>query len=133
MQSVSTLRKEDIQIAEDGTHYIIKNRNKTGIQYTTVILPFGVEILKRNNYKLRIISNQKINTYLKVIQKLAGIETNMTTHLARRSFATYLLCNKRVRAEVVSKALGHSNVKQTLSAYAKLIDTQVIEELKGCC
>lgn len=127
---VSTLQREDIKIAEDGTHYIIKNRNKTGIQYTTVILPMGVEVLKRHNYKLRIISNQKINAMLKTIQTLAGIETNMTTHLARRSFATYLLCNKKVRAEVVSKALGHSNVKQTLSAYAKLIDAQVIEELK---
>ena len=128
---VATLLPTDIKISEDGTHYIIKNRNKTGTQYTTIVLPWGVEVLKRHNYKLRVISNQKYNLMLKTIQILANIKTTMTTHLARRSFATYLLCNKRVRVEVVSKALGHSSVTQTLSAYAKLIDTQVIDELKG--
>ena len=130
---VAHLTKDDIKIQEDGTHVIIKNRQKTNVQFTTIVLPWGVEVLKRHNYKLRIISNQKINAMLKTIQTMAGITTNCTTHLARRSFATYLLCNKRVRAEVVSKALGHSSVRQTLSAYAKLIDTQVIDELKGCC
>lgn len=128
---VAHLTKDDIKIQEDGTHYIIKNRQKTNVQYTTIVLPMGVEVLKRHNYKLRVISNQKTNLMLKTIQTLANIETTMTTHLARRTFATHLLCYKKIRVEVVSKALGHTNVKQTLSAYAKLLDTQVIEELKG--
>lgn len=126
---VANLKKEDIKIQEDGTHYISKARQKTGVKFTTIVLPMGVEILKRHNYELRVISNQKTNAMLKTIQILAGIETTMTTHLARRTFATHLL--KSVRVEIVSKALGHSNIKQTLSAYAKVLDTNVISELKA--
>ena len=127
---VCTLRKEDIHIMEDGTHYISKNRNKTDVKYTAVILPMGVEVLKRHNYELRIISNQKYNEFLKAIQGLTGITTNMTTHVARKSYATLLL-NRGVRVEVVSKAVGHSNTKQTLSAYSALLNKTVINEIKA--
>lgn len=124
------LKKEDIRIEEDGTHYIVKNRHKTNVQYTTVVLPIGVEVLKRNNYQLHILSNQKYNSYLKIIQKMAGIEKNMTSHLGRKTFAT-LLINSNVRIEVVSQALGHSNIQQTKSAYAKLLNNTVIDEIKA--
>ena len=126
---IAALTKEDIQIDEDGTHYIVKNRRKTSTQFTTVVLNRGVEVLKKHNYQLHIISNQKYNTYLKIIQKLAGIETTLTTHLARKTFGTLLL-NKGVRLEVVSKSLGHANTQITQSTYAKLINKTVIDELK---
>ena len=125
---VVALRKEDITITEDGTHYICKNRQKTGTRFTSVILPMGVEILKKHNYQLHILSNQKYNLYLKTLQSFSGIETRMTTHLARRTYATMLL-NHKVRIETVSKALGHSNTKITQAAYAHLLDSSVIEEI----
>ena len=121
------LKKEDIHIAEDGTHYIIKNRHKTNVQYTTVVLPMGVEVLKKYDYNLHILSNQKYNAYLKIIQKMAGIETNMTSHLARKSFATLAL-QKGIRMETVSKMLGHSNLATTSSVYAKLLNNTIIKE-----
>lgn len=127
---IYNLKKEDIQINSDGTHYIIKNRHKTNTQYTTVVLDKGVEVLKKHNYQLHIISNQKYNLFLKTIQSLAGIETNLTSHLARKTFATLLL-NKGVRLETVSKALGHSSSKITQSAYSKLLSNTVINEIKA--
>lgn len=127
---VLNLKKEDIQIAEDGTHYIVKNRHKTDIQFTTVILHKGVEVLKKHDYQLKIISNQKYNLYLKTIQALTGIETKLTTHLARKTYATLLL-NKGVRVETVSKCLGHSNTKITQSTYAALLNSTVINEVKA--
>ena len=127
---VYNLKKEDIQVEEDGTHYIIKNRQKTSTQFTTIVLEKGVEVLKRHDYQLHIISNQKYNYFLKTLQGLAGIETKLTTHLARKTFATLLL-NKGVRLETVSKALGHSNTKITQSAYGKLLNNTVINELKA--
>lgn len=127
---ICSLRKDDIIITDDGTHYISKCRNKTGTQYTSVVLPMGIEVLKRHNYELHIISNQKYNTMLKAIQTLTGITTTMTTHLARKTYATYLL-NKGVRIESVSRALGHKNVKITQSAYAQFLNKTIIEEIKG--
>lgn len=127
---IYNLKKEDIKICEDGTHYIVKNRHKTNTQFVTVVLPIGVEVLKKHNYQLHIISNQKYNLFIKTIQGMTGIDKNITTHLARKTFATLLL-NKGVRLETVSKALGHASVKITQSAYSKLLNNTVINEIKA--
>lgn len=123
------LKREDIHITEDGTHYIRKERQKTGNPYTCVVLPMGVEVLKRHNYQLHIISNQKMNAMLKIIQVLSGVTTTLTTHVARRSYATYLL-NHGVRIETVSHSLGHASVKITQAAYAAFLNDTVIKEIK---
>lgn len=125
---IYNLKKEDIQITDDGTHFISKRRHKTGTRFTCVVLPMGVEILKRHNYQLHIISNQKENVMLKVIQTLCNIDVTLTTHVARRTYATMLL-NKGVKLEVVSKALGHSKTTITQAAYAELVNKTVIDEI----
>lgn len=122
------LRKEDIKVTDDGTYYISKQRQKTGTSFTTVILPMGVEVLKKHDYQLHIITNQKYNLFLKTLQGLSGITTTLTTHVARRTYATMLL-NKGVRIETVSKCLGHRNSKITQAAYAEVLNSTVIEEV----
>ena len=122
------LTKEDIKITEEGTHYIQKDRVKTGVQYTSVILPDGIEILKKHNYKLKVISNQKMNIYLKQVMNLAGITHNLTTHLGRKTYG-HILLNKGVRLEVVAKALGHSNSKTTAKYYAEVMSNTVVNEI----
>lgn len=125
---ILALRKEDIHITSDGTHYISKPRVKTGTTYTTVILKEGVEVLKRNDYQLTIISNQKSNAYLRAIQGLCGIDKHLTTHLARKTFGQRLL-SSGVRMETVSKALGHSSTKITQTYYCDLQSDSVIKEI----
>ena len=127
---VYNLKKEDIQIDEAGTHYIVKNRCKTNTQYVTVVLDKGVEVLKKHNYQLHIISNQKYNYYLKNIQGLAGISTKLTTHLARRSFATHLL-NSGVRLETVAKTLGHKSTAISSKYYCQVQAKEVVKEVKA--
>lgn len=124
------LRKEDIHFSEDGTCYIYKKRQKTNVEYTSVVFPEGVEILKKYDYKLPTISNQKGNAYLKEIQTICSIEKSLHFHLFRKTYATRLL-NKGVRLEIVSRALGHSSVKITQSAYSKLLNNTVIDEIKA--
>ena len=129
---VAALKKEDIQIAEDGTHYIVKDRVKTGTTFTTIILPFGVEVLKKYDYSLRVISNQKSNTFLKVIQGLCGIKKNLTTHLARHSFAQYML-SSGVRIETVSKMLGHNDIRVSVRHYCQIRVNDVLREATAVC
>lgn len=124
------LNKEDIHFSEDGTCYIYKKRQKTNVEYTSVVFPEGVDILKKYDYKLPTISNQKGNSYLKEIQTICGIEKSLHFHLFRKTYATRLL-NKGVRLETVSRALGHSSVKITQSTYSKLLNTTVIDEIKA--
>ena len=103
-------------------------RQKTKIEFTTVILPLGMQILKKYNGCLPLISNQKYNSYLKEIQKLANVRTVITTHLLRKTYAHHLL-NNGVRIETVAKALGHSNTIITQKTYAKTIASTVAKEI----
>lgn len=116
-------------LEQDGVHYIRGNRTKTNQEYLTVVLPFGVDIWNKYNGQLPTISNQKFNSYLKEIGDITGITKNLHVHMARHSFACLLL-NKGARIEVVSKALGHSNIRMT-QHYSKLIDKQIITEFKN--
>ncbi|MBR4995808.1 MAG: tyrosine-type recombinase/integrase [Alistipes sp.] len=104
------------------------DRQKTGIQFTTVILPWGLKILDKYNGRLPIISNQKYNSYLKEIQRLAGIETVITSHLLRKTYAHTLL-NNGVNISVVAKCLGHTNTIITQKTYARPVDTFVASEV----
>ena len=123
------LKREDIRIMEDGTHYITKTRHKTDSEYTTVVLPMGVEVLKRHNYELHVLTNQKYNLFLKNIQGLANINKTMTTHLARKTFCCLLL-NRGVNINTVARCAGHQDIKITRSYYATLQESTVIKEVK---
>lgn len=124
---IVNLDKDDIK-CDNGVYYVSKQRHKTGTDYTAVILPFGVDILKKYDYQLRPISNQKVNAYLKVIGNMVGIKKTLTSHIARHSYLTYLL-NKGVSLEVCSKAAGHSSTKITQTFYARLHKETVINEI----
>lgn len=122
------LKKEDIKDDGNGNHYIQKRRVKTGTEYTTVILPIGMKVLEKYNYNLNVISNQKMNSYLHIIEKQTGFNKSLHSHLARHTFCTLLL-NRGVRLEVVSKAAGHKNTKITQSFYAHLHNQTIINEI----
>ncbi len=118
----------DFQLGPDAQYYIHDKRNKTGIFYTAVILPDGVDILKKYGFRLPIISNQKVNTYLKVIRDLCGIDKPIFSHVARHTYATRCL-NRGIRLEVVAKLLGHSTTRIT-QHYAKLLKDNILNEVK---
>jgi len=80
------------------------------------------------------ISNQKYNSYLKEIGDLVGIEKKLTTHMARRTFASTVLLYNDVPMEIVSELLGHSSMKITQDSYGKIVErkiSQEMERLKG--
>ena len=124
------LTPEDIHFDNQGNCYIYKERQKTGVPYTSVVFPEGVDILRKYNYHLPTISNQKMNSYLKEIQTICGIKKNLHTHLFRKTYGTRLL-NRGVRLETVSRCLGHSSTQITQAAYAKLLKTTIIQEVSS--
>lgn len=122
-----TFDSNNIEVV-NGVPTYTNNRRKTGIEFSTVILPMGMDILKKYNGNLPLISNQKYNTYLKEIQKLAGIKTTITTHLCRKTFAHYML-NSGVRIETVARLLGHSNSNITQRIYCKQTTSTIASEV----
>ncbi|MDR3704302.1 MAG: site-specific integrase [Paludibacteraceae bacterium] len=122
------------KVVEQGGDYFIEDtRQKTDEPFHILILPKAYEVLKLYDFVLPKISNQKYNDYLKVVGALAGIKKNLTTHMARHTFATTVLLDHDVPLEVVQKLLGHSSIRTT-QIYAKLsqkVANQHMKRLKG--
>lgn len=78
---------------------------------------------------LPILSNQKMNSYLKEIAAVCEIEKELTFHIARHTFATTVTLTNGVPIESVSKMLGHKNLRTT-QHYAKVLDRKVSDDMK---
>lgn len=104
-------------------------RVKTGVLYTFVLTPKAKEILEKYDFCVPKLPNQKYNVKLKLVADAAGLDKSISSHDGRRSCGTLLL-NAGVPIAVVSRILGHSSIKQTEQAYAKLMDETIAEEVK---
>lgn len=101
-------------------------RIKTGVPYISQLLPPVVEVLERNDWETPKIENHVYNRMLKAIGEMAGIKTRLHSHLARHSFATYMLRND-VPMEHVGKMLGQKSIRTT-QRYAKVIAQDVHDD-----
>jgi site-specific recombinase XerD len=134
---VKKLSKDSIVIGIDGEKWIKTNRTKTGTRSNIPLLPPALKILKKyensplsvsKGVLLPVLSNQKSNAYLKEVADLCGIKKNLTTHLARHTFATTVTLSNGVGIESVSKMLGHTSIKTT-QHYAKILDRKVSDDM----
>ena len=76
---------------------------------------------------LPVPSNQRMNSYLKEIADVCGINKTLSTHIARHTFACVAIANK-VSMESIAKMLGHTDIRTT-KIYARLMDRTVSEEM----
>ena len=74
-----------------------------------------------------IPDNATLNRYLKKTAKSVGIQTNISFHTARHSFATLLL-QQGIEVTVIQKLLGHSNLQTTMH-YAAVTEEQILAAL----
>jgi integrase len=112
----------------DGKWVNIGERIKNGSPYVSVLLPPVVKVLEKYDWKTPQIENHVYNRMLKAIGEMAKISTKLHSHLARHSFATYMLSNG-TRIEHVSKMLGHTNIKHT-QRYAKVLAQDVRDDFE---
>jgi len=109
-----------------GKWCIITSRIKTGVPYVNQLLPPAVDVLERYDMTLPKMTNQVYNRELKLLGMACGITVPLHSHLARHTFATFMLRNG-AKIENVSKMLGHTNIKQT-QRYAKVLAESVHED-----
>ena len=136
---VKKLTKNDIVIGIDGEHWIKTKRAKTDTRSNIPILSIPQTIIEKYSEHMEILeselilpvlSNQKMNAYLKEIADLCQINKNLTFHLARHTFATTVTLTNGVPIESVSKMLGHKSLRTT-QHYAKIIDRKVSEDMNA--
>lgn len=135
---VKKLSHKNIGIGVDNERWIFINRTKTDTRSNIPLLPIATAIIEKyqdhpqvvNQDKLLpILSNQKMNSYLKEIADLCGIQKELTFHIARHTFATTVTLSNGIPIESVSKMLGHKNLKTT-QHYAKILDLKVSNDMK---
>lgn len=79
-------------------------------------------------FETRILNNWNMNKNLRRICTLLGIDTYVTMHGLRRTFATMLL-GMGERLKIVSSLLGHKSVLTTENHYAKVSDLSMEEAM----
>ena len=110
----------------NGKWMIVGSRIKTGQPFVNQLLPPAVKVLKKYGMSVPKLSNQVYNRELKVVGKAISLNIKLHTHLARHTFATFMLRNG-VKIENLSKMLGHSNIRTT-QRYAKILAESVHED-----
>lgn len=106
---VRKLTPDHISKGLDGEYWIFVDRTKTGSSSNVPLLPIAAEIM--NKYKehpmvvnsgslLPVISNQKMNAYLKELATLCKINKNITFHMARHTFATTITLSNDVSSPI---------------------------------
>ena len=103
-------------------------RIKTGVPYVSQLLPPVVAVLTRYGWKVPKIDNAEYNKTLKFIGLMAGITTRLHSHLARHSFATYML-SQGTRIENVGRMLGQKSIRTT-QRYAKVLAKDVHDDFE---
>lgn len=132
------LGPDEISLEPDDQYWIFLNRQKTNTKVKISLLSKALNIL--NNYKnnpksvnrnkiFPLISNQKLNGYLKEVADFCGIKKRLTFHLARHTFATTITLSNGAPIETVSKILGHTLIITT-QVYAKNVDEKISKDTK---
>ena len=135
---IKSLKRSDITTDAEGNAWIRKAREKTGEMSIIPMLAVPRKIAEKyaghptviqKDVVLPVITNQKMNAYLKEIADLARIDKHLTTHLARHTFASLSLSN-HVPIESISKMLGHADIRTT-QIYAKTQDKTIYEDMES--
>ncbi|MBS7320751.1 MAG: site-specific integrase [Myroides sp.] len=136
---IFNLTQENIAKGIDGRDWLMTNRQKTNTTVRVPLLPEAVQLIKKyrdhpvalaKGTLFPVISNQRMNGYLKEIAEICGINKNFTFHLARHTFATTVTLSNGVPIESVSKMLGHTSIRTT-QIYAKVVEHKLSEDMQN--
>jgi len=134
---VVQLVPSDIVLGIDGSKWIYSNRGKNEAPIRVPLLEKAEELIAKYKNDPRslhygtvfpVISNQRINSYLKEIAILCSIKSKLTFHVARHTFATTVTLLNGLSIEALSGMLGHTKISTT-QIYGKIMDKRISVEM----
>ena len=134
---VEKLTAAEVTTGIDGEKWIMTTRTKTDTATRVPLLPPSLAILSKYEGRpdllysgrlLPVVSNQRMNGYLKELADQCGIQKTLTFHCARHTFATTVTLTNGVPIETVGKMLGHKSLRTT-QQYAKILDRKVSDDM----
>ena len=141
---IFTLSPEHLEQDNNGDWWIrkgrvkLEHRRKASSISNVPLLPIPLAILKKYETSpvcikrgtcLPVLSNQRMNSYLKEIADLCGVKKPLTTHTARHSFASVIALANNVSLPIVAKMLGHTTTRMT-QHYAKVLDQTILKDMQ---
>lgn len=135
---VRKLNRSEIRKGDNGRRWIYTTREKTLASSVIPLMRVSEQILDKyaddpvcesKGLAFPVLSNQKMNSYLKEIADLAGVNKELTFHIARHTFATTVTLSNDVPIESVSKMLGHKDLKTT-QHYAKVLNSKIARDME---
>lgn len=135
---LNLLKPENLTIGINGKLWIVTRRMKNGNSVKVPLLSKAVTIIEKykkdiscqlNDSLLPVISNQKVNQYLKEIATTCDVKKHVTFHLARHTFATTVALSNGMPIETVSKILGHKKLSTT-QIYAKVVERKLSDDME---
>ncbi|MDX1774037.1 site-specific integrase [Oceanihabitans sediminis] len=134
---IMSLTPDNVVLNINGGNWIMTKRQKTNATVKVPLLDQALSII--NKYKnhpitnisgslLPVITNEKLNVYLKEVANFVGIHKNLTFHMARHTFATTVTLSNGVPIETVSKLLGHSKIATT-QIYARVLEHKIGDDM----
>jgi len=131
---VKALRWANVKQMFDGKTWIVTRRRKTNTPSNIRLFDVPLRILERYGEPGRdpifsIPSNSCCNDYLIGFAEQCGIQTRLTFHIARHTFATLSL-SKGMPIETLSSILGHTSIRTT-QIYAKITNQKISEDMES--
>ena len=136
---IMNLTPNHLVLGMDGGNWIMTKRQKTNSTVKVPLLAQALDIVNKykghpstavNGSLLPVLSNEKLNVFLKEIANFVGIQKNLTFHMARHTFATTVTLSNGVPIETVSKLLGHSKIATT-QIYARVLENKVSNDMNA--
>jgi site-specific recombinase XerD len=134
---VSQLNASHIVTLENGNQLIKIRRGKNGNMCVIPLVPKALQILYKysnnpdcllNNRLLPVYANQVMNRVLKEIQAICKIQIRLTTHVARKTCASFYIANG-VPLTSVATMLGHKKTSTTELYYTERTEEAVIRHI----
>lgn len=131
------LRYSDLRLLKNSSiqgNCIHINMHKTGYRVNIPLTQKASQFLPGERQSdlqepmFRVYCNKVTNRILKEVGQRCGIPKKLTCHVARHTFATVSI-TLGIPIEVVSKLLGHTNLKTT-QVYAKIVDSVKEREME---
>jgi len=131
------LKHSNIQRQEDGSLWVVLNRQKTGTASYIPLLDIPIQILDRyrdsefageDGRVFKLQHRVSMNWQLKRLAKAAKIDKCLKFHMSRFTFATTICLTQGVPIETLSQMMGHLSIKTT-QIYAEVTRTKINEDM----
>ncbi|KAA6337179.1 Tyrosine recombinase XerC [termite gut metagenome] len=132
---IKNLSENHLNMEQDGTQWIKIERQKTKSECNIRLLNIPVQIMEKYRhertdgkiFKMNSLGNIDVN--LKKVAQKCGIESRLTFHMGRHTYATQVCLSQGVPIETLSKMMGHKSIQIT-QIYAKITNQKVNEDMK---